>query len=150
MYNPFYPFTNDVFNALQKKGYRYYVMNGYMDISIITHYMELSKAEAHYNSHNDKNDLIIYDSGNTGNHNKLIEISNNAIANRIFSTFFYPSYLKFLNDNNRRKIKQRLMNEKIHYGDDINVDFYVHFGCLYVKVSSKRQELNFNFIEIEK
>lgn len=154
MYNPFYPFTKAVFEALIYKGNRYFVMNKYIDVFIITHYNDLSKAEAHYNSHfnnynNNITNSIIYDNENTRNHEKLVDLSNNAIKNKIYSTFFYPSYLNLLNNNYRKKIEQKIRYNNFRGSPEISIDFYIHFGCLYVKVLSRKQELNFNFEEIE-
>ena len=61
MFNPAYPFTKDVLEATVKKGCVYFVRNTYDKVFdhfhenikgyyLITHYNDLAKATAHYNS----------------------------------------------------------------------------------------------------
>ena len=163
MFNPLFPFTKDVLEALVKEGCHYFVRNNYPNAYdhfnteikrsfLITHYTDKAKAEAHYNSTPKDQYRFIYYWNIPEHHEKLKVAASQPKEYKIFSTYFYPDYKKKITPILLEKINKymyRNTNWKPGKGESVGFDIYIQFGSLYATMSYAGEEITVKLADIE-
>jgi hypothetical protein len=164
MFNPLYPFTKDVLETTVARGCYYFVRNNYppafdhfqdhiKGYFLFTHYNDLSKAEAHFNSITQDPYRKLYNWEVAADQEKLRIAANHPEGYKIFSAYFLPDYKKLVTANIKQKINQyifRYTNWKPGRGETVHIDFFLQFGALYISLGFAGQQLKITFEEIEK
>lgn len=163
MFNPLYPLTTDVLQATIDRGCVYFVRNTYTQAFdhfdhnikgyyLFTHYNDLAKAEAHYNSIKHDKSRFLYDWNNPEHQDRLKKAAASPQGYKIFSTYFLPDYKKKITNPLKDKINKYMYRHtdwKPGRGETVNVDFFLQFGTLYITMSYAGQQIKVNFTDIE-
>lgn len=163
MFNPLYPFTEEVLNATVNRGCTWFVRNTYtgafdhFDESIkgyflITHFNDRSKAEAHYNSIAEDKNRFLYEWSNEEHKSKLLSAAKQPAGFKIYSSYFLPDFKKKITNNLKDKINRYMYRHtdwKPGKGETVNIDFYLQFGSLYITMRYAGQQVKVKFTDIE-
>ncbi|MEJ7626829.1 MAG: hypothetical protein WKF35_08200 [Ferruginibacter sp.] len=163
MFNPLYPFTPEVLQQTVKRGCSYFVRNtwppaadhfedGIKGYFLISHYDDLSQANAHFNSISNDPHRFLYEWNDPAHRERLEKAAHKPAGYRIYSTYFYPDYKKKITKNIREKINRYMYRNtdwKPGSGETVHIDLYLQFGLLYLTMKYAGQELKIKFADIE-
>ena len=163
MFNPLYPFTTATLEATIKRGCTFFVRNTFPNAFdhfaenikgyfLITHYDDISKAQAHYNSIEGDPYRYLYDWFNPEHQEKLKLAATQPAGYKIYSSYFYPDYKRKITPIIKEKINKymyRHTNWKPGKGETVHVDFFLQFGAIFITMRYAGQEIKVKFIDIE-
>lgn len=160
MFNPLYPFTQEVLDATIKRGGLWFVRNTF-DIAdvknrknfLITHYNDASKAETHYNIIGHDAHRFLYRWQDEEDRERLKFASQQPEGYGIFSSYFYPDYKKKISKDYKEKINRYMYSQtawKPAGSDTVHVDLYLQFGIMYLHLKFEGEELKIKFADIER
>lgn len=162
MFNPLYPFTKDLLKAFVKSGKIYFVRNKYSAAFdhfdggaknfLITHYDDISKAKAHFNSIAFDPHRFMYHWKISEHKEKLLIAASQPQGYKIYSSLFLPNWEKKITINTKEKINRYMYahtNWKPGSGEKTHLNFYFQFGQLYFTLSYNGNKITGKFEEIE-
>lgn len=164
MFNPLYPFTQEVLDATIKRGCIYFVRNNYNSAFdhfnegikayfLFTHYSDHAKALAHYNSITNDPNRFLYSWTDSDHQKKLSIAASNPPGYKIFSSYFMPNYKDKISLILKEKINKYMYRNtdwKPGKNEKVNLDFYLQFGQLFTTMTYAGQQLKVKFTDIEK
>lgn len=164
MFNPVYPFTQEVLKATVDRGCLYFVRNAWPNAFdhfnenikgtfIITHYNDKGKALAHFNSISNDPYRFLYDWNEPEHKEKLKIAASGPEGYKVYSSYFVDDYKKRITNPLKDKINSymyRHTNWKPSKGETVAVDFFLQFGVLFITMSYAGQQLKVKFEDIEK
>ncbi|MES1226993.1 MAG: hypothetical protein ABUT20_66585 [Bacteroidota bacterium] len=163
MFNPVYPLTTEVLQATIDRGCYYFVRNTYTQAFdhfdegiqgyfIFTHYNDLAKAKAHYNSISHDKHRFLYDWNNPDNQENLKIAAGNPKGYKIFSTYFLPDYKNKITNPLKDKINRYMYRNtdwKPGRGETVIIDFFLEFGTLYITMNYSGDKIKIKFSDID-
>lgn len=161
-FNPLFLFTEPLLESFIKSGKLFFVRNGYNRGSdnnrlplrsfLMTHYDDLSKAKAHFNSITTDKYCFLYNWEDKEHQNKLKIASQQPSGLKIFSGLFLPDWKSKITAQTKEKINQYMYqntNWKPGKGDKTNLNFYFQFGQLYFTLTYKGNKISGKFDDID-
>ena len=160
MFNPLYPFTEDVLYATVKRGGLWFVRNSFNmgeEIAgksfLITHYNDQAKAETHYNIVSHDAYRFLYRWEDAAGQERLKLAAAKPEGYEIFSSYFYPDYKRKISKKYKEKINKYMYMHtawKPAGRDTVHVDLYLQFGVMYLHLKYEGEELKIKFADIER
>lgn len=162
MFNPLYPFTKPVLEKTIQRGCIYFVRNDYPNAIdhfqtgikahlLFTHYDDLGKAQAHYNSIPQDKYRFLYDWNNPEHQEKLIIAASQPKEYKIYSSYFLPDYEKLITDEQKKKINKYIDLQtmwKPKKGESIKIDISLQFGSIFITASYQGNKLKAKFADV--
>ena len=163
MFNPVYPFTAQVLEATINRGCLYFVRNtwpqGFDHFNenikgnyILTHYNDLAKATAHYNSIANDSSRFLYDWNNAEQQEKLKTAAAGPAGYKIWSAYFLPDYKSKITNPLKDKINRYMYkhtNWKPGRGETVAIDFFLEVGSLFITMRYAGEQQKVKFTDIE-
>lgn len=160
MFNPLYPFTEQVLQATVRRGGLWFVRNS-LDIGeeltgkgyLITHYNDQARAETHYNIIGHDTYRFLYNWADKQGQERLKFAATQPEGYKIFSSYFYPDYKKKISKVYKEKINRYMYTHTVWKpsgSDTVHVDLYLQFGIMYLHLKYEGEELKIKFADIER
>ena len=162
MFNPFYPFTEQLLQALVQKGKTYFVRQtfqrgkhvfdeGIKGYFIFTHYDNVTTAQDHYGAISYDPNRFLYDWKNTEHQQRLKIAAHGNKEYKVFSSVTKPGWERGINDRIQEKVRKHVYNLgwSPKGGETVDTSFRIKFGELYIvmKWGDRVNEEKFEKIE---
>jgi len=163
MFNPFYPFTEQLLNAFIEKGKTFFVRQtfqrakdhfdeGTKGYFLFSHYDNLVTAQDHFGAIGYDPNRFLYDWSNPDHQEKLKIAASGLKDYKIFAAVTRPGWDKGI--TNRLQEKVRIYVAKLGWrpkgNETVETNFELQFGELYLRMKYKGREAKIKFEDIEK
>jgi hypothetical protein len=163
MFNPYYPFTKQALDGFVKNRMQFFVRQTFhrgKDLFdeetkgwyMISHYTELSTAQAHLSAIEHDPNKYLYSWENEEDKKKLELAARGVKGYKIYSNTVRPDWEKLITNRIRQKMASYITSKgwKPARGETVDTSFYQVFGELYIKIKFRGKEVGVKFEEIEK
>jgi hypothetical protein len=162
MFNPFHPFTTPLLDAFIKSGKLFFVRQTFnrgrntLDTTckgafLITHYSDLSAAEAHYHALEEDANRYLYFWSREEDSSRLKVAAAGPENYKIYSALFQKEWEARITDRLKKQINAYItsLGWRPGKGEGVLPDFYLQFGDLYVQLKWGKRQVRVKFEEIE-
>ena len=162
MFNPFYPFTDQLLDGFVKKGKTFFVRQtfpraksildeGVKGYFLFTHYDNLTTAQDHYGAIAHDPNRFLYDWYLDEHQRKLCLAASGLKDYRIFAAVFKPDWEKGITDRLKEQVRKYAagLGWEIKRADGLDTNYELQFGELYLRLRSGTREVKIKFEEIE-
>ncbi len=163
MFNPFYPFTQQLLDSFIVNGKRIFVRQSFPrgknhldeDVKgwfLISHYDMMVTAMDHYGAIEYDPYRFIYDWNNYDHRVKLRKAASDLKEYRVFSSVFKPDWEKSVNDKLQQQVRKYVggLDWNPKASEAVDTNFELQFGELYIRLKYGGREAKVKFEEIEK
>jgi hypothetical protein len=163
MFNPFYPFTDQLLQAFVARGKKYFIRQGYSRAKdpfdegikgcfLFTHYDNLTTAQDHYGAISHDPYRFLYEWNNPEHQQKLRIAASGLKEYKNFAAVFRPDWEKGLTGRLQEKVRQYVsrLGWTPKSGETVDTSFELQFGELYIRLKHRAREVKVKFEEIEK
>ena len=163
MFNPFYPFTDQLLTAFVKQGKKYFVRQTFnrgklhtdenvKAYLLFSHYDHLNTAMDHFGAISYDPRRFLYSWDDPVHREKLKYAASGLVDYRIYSTVLKPDWERPV--NSRVKDQLRLYIKKMGWNprrdEGVLTNYEIQFGELYIRIKYAGREAKVKFEEIEK
>jgi len=160
MFNPAYPFTRELLDAMLVKSVPYFVRstynrgfyNGLKGSFLISHYHDKFEAERHHNAIQHDVNRFLYDASDTEHVEKLKMAASQPEGYKIYSMLIGigkdEEATKLYREHTKRYL-QRETNWTLTGHVKIYPKLYFQLGEIYVRISNEGQTITLKFEDIE-
>ncbi len=162
MFNPFYPFTTSLLEALLQHGKRYFVrqtfrrgvpllQEGIKGAYLISHYDSLHEAQVHCDALAHDPNRFVYDWSNPEHRERLKIAAGHPAGYNVYSSTFQKDWENQITERIKKSIRLYVtaLGWQPSRSEGLHTSFYHTFGELYIKLKFKSREVRVKFEEIE-
>lgn len=163
MFNPFFPFTNQLLDAFVAKGKKFFVrqtfergMNPFdkevKGSFLFSHYDNLTTAQDHFGAISHDSRRFLYDWNNPEHQQKLKVAASGLKEYKNYASVLRPDYEKGITDKLKKKIRQYVSDSlgwHIKGSDTLDTNFEMQFGELFMRFKHGSRQAKVKFEEIE-
>jgi hypothetical protein len=162
MFNPFYPFTQQVLDAFVNKGKKYFVRQtfnrgkGHFDEGIkgyfiFSHYDNLTTAQDHFGAISYDPNRFLYEWDNPEHQEKLKVAASGLKEYKVYANLFKPDWERGINDRIKEKVRSYVskLGWSPKSGEMVATSYEVRFGELYMVLKYRGRTAKVKFDEVE-
>ena len=162
MFNPFYPFTDQLLDAFVKNGKTFFVRQtfnrakdhfdeGIKGYFLFSHYDNATTAMDHYGAISYDPNRFLYDWHNPEHQEKLRVAGSGLKEYKIFSAVFKTDWEKQLTNRMKERVRQYVskLGWSPKSGEMVDTNYEIQFGELYLRLKYGGRQAKVKFEEIE-
>lgn len=163
MFNPFYPFTKQLLDALVKRDQIYFVRQTYNRAKgafdegikgyfLFSFYDSFTTAQDHFGAISHDLNRFLYDWSNPEHQQKLVIATSGLKEYKNYASVLRPDYEKGFTEKLQKKIRQYVSNSlgwHIKGSDTLDTNIELQFGELFMRFKNGSRQAKVKFEEIE-